>query len=421
MPQSGNPGLAPDVFISYASVEADIANKVCNRLEDAGHKCWIAPRDIVAGIPYAEAIVDAIDSCRVFLVILTPSSGASRHVLNEIDRATGKGTHVFPFRLGKFEIPKAMQFYVSTHQWLEASHPPIEQEIEALLENVARLMTGDSGHVERRQPDGTPRRTSVRYLVAGALAGLIAMAALTTVLVNVLTNNDDEQEAVVAVQGEVVAATDRGPVSTATAHQMSATTPEVVIEAVAVQGEFMQPPLGTDRMLTDQPDVVALDAQASAIVDMAAGKSEGGPSAELDDVKVFVPDVQPQILDGGKTGPSGLDGQDATVVEPAAGEIATGPADGKARGAQTKGVERSEDSRGPATSRKAKRENIERSKHHKKDVAAKTAETGQAKEEESPDAGSPTEPGSDPILPQERDKKEELRKKIEERLEFSTD
>jgi hypothetical protein len=56
------------VFISYASQDAAIANSLVETLERAGIPCWIAPRDVVAGEFYADAIVHAIDAARVLVL-----------------------------------------------------------------------------------------------------------------------------------------------------------------------------------------------------------------------------------------------------------------------------------------------------------------------------------------------------------------
>ncbi|MGO9039968.1 MAG: toll/interleukin-1 receptor domain-containing protein, partial [Steroidobacteraceae bacterium] len=49
------------VFVSYASADAGIAEQACAALEAAGVPCWIAPRDVRPGDPYAAAIVEAIN------------------------------------------------------------------------------------------------------------------------------------------------------------------------------------------------------------------------------------------------------------------------------------------------------------------------------------------------------------------------
>ena len=49
-----------DVFISYSNVDTAIAHKACAALEGAKVKCWIAPRDIVPGVTWSAAIVEAM-------------------------------------------------------------------------------------------------------------------------------------------------------------------------------------------------------------------------------------------------------------------------------------------------------------------------------------------------------------------------
>ena len=53
--------MAHEVFISYASPNKAAADAVCAGLERRSIRCWIAPRDIVPGLPWAESIIDAIE------------------------------------------------------------------------------------------------------------------------------------------------------------------------------------------------------------------------------------------------------------------------------------------------------------------------------------------------------------------------
>lgn len=67
--------MAPQVFISYASADKAVADVVCVALENAGITVWIAPRDIKPGTDFPAAIVEAVNSVRV-LLILTDSAAA---------------------------------------------------------------------------------------------------------------------------------------------------------------------------------------------------------------------------------------------------------------------------------------------------------------------------------------------------------
>jgi TIR domain len=58
-----------DVFVSYASQDAAIANAVVTALERAGLSCWIAPRDVVPGSLYADEIVGAINDAKAVVLV----------------------------------------------------------------------------------------------------------------------------------------------------------------------------------------------------------------------------------------------------------------------------------------------------------------------------------------------------------------
>jgi TIR domain len=58
----------PTAFVSYASHDAAVANALVEALELCRLRCWIAPRDVIAGSLFAEAIVRAIDQVGQFFV-----------------------------------------------------------------------------------------------------------------------------------------------------------------------------------------------------------------------------------------------------------------------------------------------------------------------------------------------------------------
>ena len=63
--------MAHDIFISYSSIDANIANAVCHNLEQGGIRCWMAPRDIPPGGTWAEIIPNAIQEAKVFVLIFS--------------------------------------------------------------------------------------------------------------------------------------------------------------------------------------------------------------------------------------------------------------------------------------------------------------------------------------------------------------
>ena len=72
--------MAHDVFVSYASEDKPVADAVCGTLEANGIRCWIAPRDVLPGVHYGEAIIDVIQDCRIMVLIFSSKANMSGHI-----------------------------------------------------------------------------------------------------------------------------------------------------------------------------------------------------------------------------------------------------------------------------------------------------------------------------------------------------
>jgi|SRR6516225_6886435 len=83
--------MAQDVFLSYSSQDEPIADAVRGTLEGEGIRCWMAPRDVLPGIPYGEAIIEAIRSSRLMVLVFSSNSNNSPQVMREVERAVGPG------------------------------------------------------------------------------------------------------------------------------------------------------------------------------------------------------------------------------------------------------------------------------------------------------------------------------------------
>lgn len=135
--------LPPDVFISYSSQDEATADAVQKVLENASLGCWIAPRNIIPGQKYAEAILDAIDQCRVFLLVLSAASNLSPQVEMEVNRAASQNKTILSFRLDQGALSKSLEYYLGNRHWLEASNPPVEQHFQALISAVGQLLAAN--------------------------------------------------------------------------------------------------------------------------------------------------------------------------------------------------------------------------------------------------------------------------------------
>jgi hypothetical protein len=171
-----------DVFISHSSKDKSVADAVCATLEASGIRCWIAPRDVLPGANWGEAIIDALSTSKAMVLIFSANSNESGQVVREVERAINKNIPVIPFRIENVPLSKAMEYFISTAHWLDA-FPLYESHLAVLSQRLVGLIQHEpcGDRTERMRTPTTARRTT------GTGKFLLIGAALTTVLITVFT------------------------------------------------------------------------------------------------------------------------------------------------------------------------------------------------------------------------------------------
>ena len=132
------------VFISHSSKDRATADAICAHLESAGLKCWIAPRDIEPGTSWTKGIMQALEVCRVFVLVFSGHSDDSDHVQREVAKAFASGLAVIPFRIENALPDQSLSYFLDTVQWLDATSPPLQKHLETLAERVKKLLVMQS-------------------------------------------------------------------------------------------------------------------------------------------------------------------------------------------------------------------------------------------------------------------------------------
>ena len=150
--------MAHDVFISYSNKDKTTADAICAALEVNGIRCWIAPRDILPGSDWGEAIIDAIHACRAMLLIFSSSSNTSPQIKREVERAVNAGIPVVPVRIEDVLPSKTLEYFISTQHWLDALTPPMEQHLQYLVTTMRTMLAQkpDGSEASVREPQLKP-------------------------------------------------------------------------------------------------------------------------------------------------------------------------------------------------------------------------------------------------------------------------
>jgi TolB-like protein/Flp pilus assembly protein TadD len=168
----------PDVFISYASRDAAVANDVAVTLEGQGLKCWIAPRDVTPGAHYASEIVHAIDSAKAIVLILSQDAGTSPHVLREIERATSKRHPVITLRVDLAPLPAEFEYFLNTSQWLDASGGDARRMTPKLVAAVKSVIKAPAATPPTALISNPPARSALSRRPNRAAIVVVSLIAL---------------------------------------------------------------------------------------------------------------------------------------------------------------------------------------------------------------------------------------------------
>ena len=144
-----------DVFVSYPHQNKAVADAACAKLEAARIRCWIAPRDVPPGTEWAAAIVEAIDGCKVMVLIFSSHANQSRQIHREVQQAFDGEKPVVPFRVEDVLPAGTLRYYMGTVHWLDALTLPLEEHLDRLANSVGALVTASAQSAHGNQPDAT--------------------------------------------------------------------------------------------------------------------------------------------------------------------------------------------------------------------------------------------------------------------------
>ncbi|MFO0814710.1 MAG: SUMF1/EgtB/PvdO family nonheme iron enzyme [Gemmatales bacterium] len=137
--------MAHDVFISYSSADKSVADAVCAALEQQKIRCWIAPRDVLAGTTWGDSIVRAIGDSKAMVLIFSGRANESVQIKREVERAVHKAIPILPFRIENVLPSGDLEYFLSLPHWLDAMTPPLEGHLRLLTRTVETLLEQPAG------------------------------------------------------------------------------------------------------------------------------------------------------------------------------------------------------------------------------------------------------------------------------------
>ncbi len=152
--------MARDVFISYSQPDRQCAFALTEYLEARGITVWIAPRDVSPAAEWAAEIIDAIAAAKLMVLVFSSSSNSSPQVRREVERAVSKDRRVLPFRIEDVQPSKSLEYFLSSHHWLDGFPPPQTPHFARLCEVLKRQLDAPAAAATRIRDSDAPSGSS---------------------------------------------------------------------------------------------------------------------------------------------------------------------------------------------------------------------------------------------------------------------
>ena len=162
------------VFISHASTERQLAERLVNGLERLDLPCWIAPRDIPLGMDFQKALYDAIAGCDLMLLLVSSGSNKSPDVARELAIARGQDKPVVPVRMQNVKLEAALAYQVSNAQWIDLFRD-FDANLALLSREIAKRLQL-SEEVAAKQARLRRRRRMAQWATGVAVAPVLVLA-----------------------------------------------------------------------------------------------------------------------------------------------------------------------------------------------------------------------------------------------------
>lgn len=163
-----------EVFISYASQDRERVIAIAGHLEAAGVTVWLDQQRILGGDIYGPAIVRALRTAKVMVLMCTDAAMRSPNVRQEIVLAWKYQVPYLPLLLEPVSFPEQLEYWLEGWQWTEVLERPVAAWRPAVLQALA--WAGVSSAVGSGAVVAPP---ALARPAEKGLAGLLAAAQFT--------------------------------------------------------------------------------------------------------------------------------------------------------------------------------------------------------------------------------------------------
>ncbi len=135
------------IFIAFASADKTTGERVTRMFENSGQRCWVFPRDVMPGMAWGDAVVDAIVSAKLVMILASAAGNESTELTQIVEAAfrLSPSAHVpiIAFRIDSVPIDRGVGRLIHNHGIIQPSLPDdVPGFLELIQEDLRPLLSG---------------------------------------------------------------------------------------------------------------------------------------------------------------------------------------------------------------------------------------------------------------------------------------
>ncbi|MEP7236073.1 MAG: TIR domain-containing protein, partial [Ignavibacteriota bacterium] len=143
-----------EIFISYSRLDSAQVLALAEKLRENGINVWIDQRGIEAAKSWSTEIANALEHCRMMILILSENSIASENVANELSIAAKLGKQILPIELQRVELKGDFLYHLTRLQRVKY------ENIDSILQAVgSERSTSSEPKIIAPPADPDPRKS----------------------------------------------------------------------------------------------------------------------------------------------------------------------------------------------------------------------------------------------------------------------
>jgi len=124
------------IYVSYSRRDHEVVDCIVGAMKQAGLNVWIDREEIKAGEIWRTQIVEAIDTCDAFVLMLSPDAVVSKGVRREVTLAESANKQLVPVLLAPVKLPAELRYQLVGLESIDLQILGFDEAVNQLIETL---------------------------------------------------------------------------------------------------------------------------------------------------------------------------------------------------------------------------------------------------------------------------------------------